>query len=325
MEFRYSEKLDPASYETYGLTDNVPLRMHKDSPKEIESARRVHSDWSSHVRPLSGYMGGQGPYGYVSVTVPECLPDRFEVVAYSNEYMWLYDDYIVEEYSGDPGNLDEMSERVLDEAVNSNHRCTRPEEHLLAQLLREMMDIDRPRAITSLQAWASYAQLSVRKRSVRTAPFETLDEYVPTRITDCGELVFFGILTFGLGLTIPEEEYHLCLELGGPGYAVWGLTNDLYSWEKEYAAAVRAGKEESCIFFNAMAVIMKERSVNEAEAKTALIVEIKRLFAQFCQIVEESKNNPSLSKDLKTYLEAVMYACSGNSVWHIYSPRYRTK
>lgn len=110
------------------------------------------------------------------------------------------------------------------------------------------------------------------------------------------------------------------MELAKPGYAVLGLTNDLYSWEKERRAAERAN--EDCVF-NAVWVIMQEHSVGESEAKAICKEEVKRYTAKFCQIVEDTKKNKALSKDVRAYIEAVGFSCIGNLVWSIYCPRYR--
>lgn len=110
------------------------------------------------------------------------------------------------------------------------------------------------------------------------------------------------------------------MELARPGYVVLGLTNDLYSWEKERYDAERAGQH---YVFNAIWVIMKERSVGVEEAKELCREEIKKYLAEFNRIVSETKSNSSLSKDLRAYIEAVKFSCSGNLVWSIYCPRYR--
>lgn len=69
-----------------------------------------------------------------------------------------------------------------------NHAVTadvRPEKKLQAHMLEEMMAIDHTRAVVTMQAWAKFVQLASRTRA---APFETLDEYVPSRTIDAGEL-----------------------------------------------------------------------------------------------------------------------------------------
>lgn len=61
----------------------------------------------------------------------------------------------------------------------------RPEKRLQGQLLKKMMSIDPVRAITSMKAWAKFVQLASR---TRINHFETLAEYIPSRIIDAGEL-----------------------------------------------------------------------------------------------------------------------------------------
>jgi hypothetical protein len=55
-----------------------------------------------------------------------------------------------------------------------------------AQIFNEMLAIDRPRALTTMKAWAEYLQLtSSRNRHTR---FQTLDEYIPYRVWDVGQM-----------------------------------------------------------------------------------------------------------------------------------------
>jgi hypothetical protein len=61
----------------------------------------------------------------------------------------------------------------------------RSEKKLQAEMLAEMMAIDRPRAITTMEAWAKFVQLASRTRA---EPFETLAEFLPSRAIDAGEL-----------------------------------------------------------------------------------------------------------------------------------------
>ena len=60
-----------------------------------------------------------------------------------------------------------------------------PETRMKAQILSEMMAIDRPRAVTTMKAWAKFVQSASR---TRLASFETLAEYLPLCATDTGEV-----------------------------------------------------------------------------------------------------------------------------------------
>ncbi|KAI1498011.1 isoprenoid synthase domain-containing protein [Biscogniauxia marginata] len=319
MEYQYSEVVDPSLYETHDLSNGIELRMHKDSFKETNGARRAQRDWAQYVRPVEGYYGGLGdPYTFIRVTIPECLPERLEIISYANEFAFLYDDAMEDldlknPSNRTPGLLDTFGDNVLDPTVRPK---SRPEKQLQAKVFSEMRAIDSVRAVTSMKAWATFVGLAARTRS---QPFRTMEEYIPSRIIDAGELIWFGTLTFAMALTIPQEEYNLCMELARPGYAALGLTNDLYSWAKERETAKRAGQD---YVFNAVWVIMNERSVSEEEAKSICSEVIKKYVAEYCQVVEKTRNDRDLSRDLRAYIEAVMYSISGNLVWSIYCPRY---
>jgi hypothetical protein len=41
---------------------------------------------------VKDYQGGLGdPFSFIRVTIPECLPERLEIISYANEYAFLYD------------------------------------------------------------------------------------------------------------------------------------------------------------------------------------------------------------------------------------------
>jgi hypothetical protein len=125
-----------------------------------------------------------------------------------------------------------------------------------------------------------------------------------------------------MGLTIPEEEMGLCRQLGRPAWEALALTNDLYSWEKERDDSLKRGQLQ---VINAIWVLMQEHLVSETEAKELCKRRIKTSVSKAVQAVERTKNNASLSQDLRTYTEAIMYSISGNLVWSIYCPRYHSK
>jgi hypothetical protein len=92
MDYRYSRLIDSATYHTDGLAFGIPLRMHLNPQKESSGALKAQEDWDKQVAPLRGYLGGLGPmYGFISVTIPECRPERLEIMSYANEYAFLYD------------------------------------------------------------------------------------------------------------------------------------------------------------------------------------------------------------------------------------------
>lgn len=92
MDFKHSNVLAPGTYRDDGLANGIPLRIHKDPFKEIAGTLRAQQDWNKNVSPVKDYQGGLGEqFSFIRVTIPECLPDRLEIISYANEYAFLYD------------------------------------------------------------------------------------------------------------------------------------------------------------------------------------------------------------------------------------------
>ena len=92
MDYRYSRVLHRTSYRDDGLAHRIPLRIHQDTVQETAGALRAQKDWNAFVGPVPNYHGGLGSrFSFVRVTIPECLPDRLELMSYANEYAFLYD------------------------------------------------------------------------------------------------------------------------------------------------------------------------------------------------------------------------------------------
>ncbi|RAK82731.1 terpene synthase family protein [Aspergillus fijiensis CBS 313.89] len=341
MKYQFSYLEEPNAYDDRGLANGIPLRVHRDGYRETKGALRAQADWNRLVGPIDRYHGGLGPrYSFMQVTVPECLPERLEVISYANEFAFLYDDEMEKliDHDRDPTRSNEMVDSFgVDQreqpspssATASSSSSTTTTETtasranaLQAQVFQEMLTIDKPRAVTSMKAWSTFLQLASRSR---VRPAQTLAEYLPMRIIDAGELIWFGTLTFGMGLTIPDEELEVCMKLARPGYAAISLTNDLFSWKKERADAELAGVD---YVFNAVWVIMQEGDAHgnrrsEAAALAVCEAEIRRYIAEFDGIVGAARRQLHLSRDTLAYLEAVRHSHVGNLVWSIYCPRYQ--
>lgn len=59
-------------------------------------------------------------------------------------------------------------------------------QQLQAIIFREMVAIDRERALTAINSWASFVQLASGRRHDNT--FVTFEEYLSYRIIDVGEM-----------------------------------------------------------------------------------------------------------------------------------------
>jgi hypothetical protein len=130
---------------------------------------------------------------------------------------------------------------------------------------------------------------------------------------------WYGVVTFGMGITIPEEEMEICQELTRPAWIAVGLQNDLYSWPKEKEAAERHGRTH---VVNAIWVLMREHNLSVEDAEILCRKLIKDWVTEYVQIVRKNKDNQSISIDLCKYIEAMQYSISGNVAWSLACPRY---
>lgn len=105
MDHPNSHLVDPSTYDTNldNLATNIPLRVSRSAALIDRGAFRAQKDWQ-HIfgaaaalssPPSSGYVGTAGPeYGFMSVCVPDMLPDRAELVGYIVEMVFLLDDVV---------------------------------------------------------------------------------------------------------------------------------------------------------------------------------------------------------------------------------------
>ena len=130
------------------------------------------------------------------------------------------------------------------------------------------------------------------------------------------------MVTFGMAITIPEHEMYLCRELMRYAWIAAGLTNDLFSWQKEYDASRRSGRTD---VVNAILVLMGEHSITVEEAELLCRRKIKEYVAKYIKVVENTSKRLDLSLDLRKYVEAMQYSLSGNVVWSLLCPRYHAE
>lgn len=98
-----------------------------------------------------------------------------------------------------------------------------------------------------------------------------------------------------------------------------GLQNDIWSWPKERDAATLHGKDH---VVNAIWVLMQEHQTDVDGAMQICRKLIVEYVAKYLEVIEATKNDESISLDLRKYLDAMLYSISGNVVWSLECPRY---
>lgn len=108
-----------------------------------------------------------------------------------------------------------------------------------------------------------------------------------------------ALVTFGCAITIPAEELNICTELVHSAVVAASLTNDLFSYEKEYEAAQIAGLPN---IVNALWVLMHEHKISLEEAKARCRLRIREEVARYARVVKETMSRTDISTDAKGML-----------------------
>lgn len=76
---------------------------------------------------------------------------------------------------------------VREGAQTGTIKSQESEKHRIqSKLLLEILALDRERPLTTMKAWAKFMEIASGRR--HHTPFVTLDEYIPYRSTDIGEM-----------------------------------------------------------------------------------------------------------------------------------------
>ena len=89
----YSELLDRKKYDPEDLCEGIDLRRHYAADLEDIGAFRAQEDWRRLVGPLKKpFRGGLGPvFSFITVAVPDCIPERLEITSYALEFGFIHD------------------------------------------------------------------------------------------------------------------------------------------------------------------------------------------------------------------------------------------
>lgn len=127
------------------------------------------------------------------------------------------------------------------------------------------------------------------------------------------------IYLFGTATTLTPEEEAVLKEVTHPAAAAIALTNDCWSFDKEYSECVAAGRADKML--NAVGLCMKWHDIDVEEAKRMVKDIIYGYEAEHLRMVDAFRCKTSSAK-LNRILDAYTYMISGAVLWSINCPRY---
>ncbi|CAJ2510072.1 Uu.00g059720.m01.CDS01 [Anthostomella pinea] len=286
MEFHYSQVVDPPAWNSQGLCDGLPLREHLNPELEVAGVNRLRDDWEKFVGPIPpgsnrGCLGS--PHHMCSFAIPECLPERLELVAYIMEFGFLHDDLIDTFENAEADVQNEGIRKALKDMLSGEPSG---EGQILLTMIKEMTSIDPAGANEMMSYWDQELSLARDRPDITT-----FDDYLEYRIVDCGATFAIALATFGMSLNVSQAEMDECFRLARPAFA-------------------------------ANADQRRPDAIDEDEAKRQVLKKVNSLIGDHIQTWEETKGRRDLSPDAQRLMESVQYMISGNFIWGNTCPRY---
>jgi geranylgeranyl pyrophosphate synthase len=132
-----------------------------------------------------------------------------------------------------------------------------------------------------------------------------------------------SLMLWGMGLTLTEEEDSKLESIVFPCYAVLGLTNDYFSFDREWK---EFEESQDTTMTNAVCLLMELEKIDVETAKTRLREEVIKYEKEFLRRQTQfATSQPAPSEKLLWYLRALAYQVSGNTVWSLKCPRYHAE
>ncbi|KAL4917736.1 isoprenoid synthase domain-containing protein [Aspergillus aurantiobrunneus] len=259
-------------------------------------------------------VGGMNAHvgDFTALCAPEALPDRIGLCSYFIEYAFVHDDV----------SVDAIQTARVHEDVQRNEPTIAIESSLRrkqarAKIWSVLNDLD---AEYFARCQKTFTQWFETGRQMRDQAFINLEDYLATRAVDCGANWVVRMMGWASGVELSSEEE---VETGPVTYlafVVLGVTNDIWSWEKEKRVTRESGGSSPLI--NAVQFVMQMHDVDEDTAKQTVCRIIREHEEQYCRLRDEYLQSPNLSLAVRKWFQVLELSIAGNALWSIHAIRY---
>lgn len=127
-------------------------------------------------------------------------------------------------------------------------------------------------------------------------------------------------MLFGMGMTLTTEEDEMMAGILRPCYAALALTNDFFSFDREWEEAKQTGGPNP---INGVWFFMQWEGVDVMSAKQLVRQATNRCETEFLKLCADFRDHYApVPGKLDTSLRAMSYQVSGNLIWSLNCPRY---
>ncbi|GLA49387.1 hypothetical protein AnigIFM63604_005065 [Aspergillus niger] len=304
--FQYSYPCDPKHSPPDRFFSQLPFRTSRLRDDFVELSASYDGDLEGHD------ISGRGHY--MHWLMPECPPSLADAVLKICDASILWNDR-----TGMVSGLSDQHTADIQLALISLFKLGKP---VVVPGLEDME--------AGLQHFASLDKSYLEDVSsgiheftkARSLPIDnlTLDAYIEQRSVGFGLSVMVPWLRAAHEIEISTEEEKSIMQIIKKGSSVSALTNDYYSFHKEYDDAIGTGQSPKP--YNAISVLMCDYAYSEDEAFQILKREILAQEVQLMEMVSIWLSAEQRSEDLRKLVTLYILACGGQNYWASFSPRY---
>jgi Terpene synthase family 2, C-terminal metal binding len=207
-----------------------------------------------------------------------------------------------------------------------------PVEHANVEVLAEIRELSPGDWFTEfLRLYTYHIDIThIDRNAMALGYLPGIDEYIDTRCHTSGGNYSVQLIEFADGQLLHWPRLtaaglaHSLHRLRWLVTAVISLTNDLFSFEKEFIDCGSDSNLITVIALNQPSLTLLEAIVQATTMARGLIAEFITLFQQ---VMDRSRGlhatDPELANALETHLRSLERCVQGNWVWHMYTMRYK--
>ncbi|KAI0307215.1 terpenoid synthase [Multifurca ochricompacta] len=252
---------------------------------------------SSHCYPYAGY-------------------EQFRTCCDLVNLLFVIDELSDEQCYGDARHTGDIFLRVMrDPTWSDGSKLARMTTDFRARLITTI----KPRTFRRfLEHCDAYIDSVVQEAGLRDrGEILKLDEYIHLRRENSAVRVCFGVISYILGIDLPDEVFvdpvFQRIYFSAVDMVCWA--NDLYSYNME----LNSGLEGN----NFITVLMETQNMDIQAACDFVGRHYKRLMDDFLSAKASLRSfGPEVDVDVKRYIEACQHWPAGNLVWSFETPRY---
>ncbi|KAF7956841.1 hypothetical protein EAE96_004167 [Botrytis aclada] len=297
----------PRVHEGNHAIDNESWKCREDLKK---------ADWKGSlavgcVNEISG--------NFIAVVYPEGKLDRAIPMTYLCEYAFIHDEMVDEK---DTPEEFEAAHQTMHSFIGKDEhdRSNSMIKNIQARMALQIYQGDHDGASRIFEVYRPFLEIKPPQRDSKS--YKTLDDYLAWRFLDGGTWVFKEMLLYTTEMNLNNDEISSLEPVILPILQAMMLTNDYYSWDKEYEQYNR--NNGSMPMVNAVWLLKHLHDVDNTKAREFLREKILDFELQYCNIRDEYLRKQNPRPEMTQFFGLLELAAAGSRFWHATSRRYNS-